>query len=146
MMTELHPDDGALHYNLFQSYTQKRMYKESVEELEKTLTLYGYSETAVKIHRAFATSGYEGALRQFAKDFDHLHATKQMFMPVNLADVYATLGETERALYWLEQAVAHREMISTGLPATSLGVDPMLASLRADPRFKDLLRRLGLSP
>jgi TolB-like protein/DNA-binding winged helix-turn-helix (wHTH) protein len=48
MMTELHPDDGTLHYNLFQSYAQKRMYKESVEELEKTLTLYGIQKQLSK--------------------------------------------------------------------------------------------------
>ncbi len=145
MMTERHPDDGGLHYSLFQSYAQKRMQRESVEELEKTLMLYGYSDPVVKIHRAFTTSGYEGALRQFAKDLEHLHATKQLFMPVNLADVYATLGEKERAFYWLEQAVAHRDLISTGIPATHIPVDPMLVSLRSDPKFENILRRLGLS-
>jgi TolB-like protein/DNA-binding winged helix-turn-helix (wHTH) protein/Tfp pilus assembly protein PilF len=146
MMIERHPDDGSLHYGLSQFYAQKGMYKESVEELEKTVTLYAYAKTAANIHRAFATSGYRGAMRQAAKELEHLHATGQMFVPMNLADVYATLGEKDRALYWLEQAVAHRDMIQLGFPADYLGVDPMLVSLHTDPRFKDLMHRIGLPP
>jgi TolB-like protein/DNA-binding winged helix-turn-helix (wHTH) protein/Flp pilus assembly protein TadD len=146
MMIERHPDDGSLHYGLSQFYAQKGMYKESVEELEKTVTLYGYAKMAANIHRAFATSSYRGAMRQAAEELEHLHATKQMFVPMNLADIYATLGEKDRALYWLEQAVAHRDMIQLGSPADYLGVDPMLASLHSEPRFKDLVRRMGLPP
>ena len=59
------------------SFTHKKgMYKESVEELEKTLMLYGLRELADKIHRAFAAFGYRGAIQQFAKEGEHLHATK----------------------------------------------------------------------
>ena len=64
--------------------------------------------------------------------------------PVNLADAYAVLGDKDRAFYWLSQAIAHRDAIAAGEPATWLGTDPMLESLRSDPRFKDFLRRLAL--
>lgn len=143
MMAEQHPDDGELHYLLFENYTLKGSQKESIQELERALMLYGYSETAGKIHRAFAASGYEEAMQQFTKDFERLHAAKQMFMPVNLADVYATSGDEDRAFYWLEQAYAHRDMIATGEPLDYVLVDPMLNPLRSDPRFKDLVRRVG---
>jgi TolB-like protein/DNA-binding winged helix-turn-helix (wHTH) protein len=146
MMVERYPDDGSLHSGLSQFYAQKGMYRESVEELEKTAMLYGYAKTAANIHRAFAASGYRGAMRQAAKELEHLHATKQMFVPMNLADIYATLGEKDRALYWLEQAYTHHDMIQLGFPADYLGVDPMLASLHSEPRFKDLVRRMGLPP
>lgn len=143
-MEERYPDDGELHYLLFENLVLNKANKDAVTELEKALTLYGYSETARKIHGAFATSGYEDALRQFAKDFERLHASGQMFMPVNLADVYATLGDKDRAFYWLEQAYAHRDRISTGEALDYILVDPMLHSLLPDPRFKDLVRRMGL--
>ena len=144
MMAQRHPDDGEVHYVLFENYALNKTSKDCIRELEKALTLYGYSETAIKIQREFGSSGFEGALRQFATDFERLHAAKQVFMPVNLADVYATLGDEDRAFYWLEQAYAHRDMISTGEPLDYILVDPMLHSLRHDPRFKDLVRRMGL--
>ena len=146
MMIERQPNDGGMHYLLFQSYAQQADHKDAIEELQKTYTLYGYSETAGKLHRAFATSGYNGALLALAKDLERLHAAKQTFMPVNLADLYATLGEKDRAFYWLEQAYAHRDMISLGEPLDYIMVNPMVNPLRSDPRFKDLVRRMGLPP
>jgi hypothetical protein len=58
---------------------------------------YRKRQPAGKVHRAFAASGYEESLQQFTKDLDRLHAAKQMFMPVNLADAYATLGDKDHA-------------------------------------------------
>jgi TolB-like protein len=131
MMTERHPDDYGLHYLLFVNYARKGSYKESVEELEKMFTLLGLSETAAKIYHAFATSGYQGAMRQAAREWEHLQATNQFFAPVNLADTYATLGQNDRAFYWLEQAYKHGDMISTGCPCgldksrSHVGVPPL---------------------
>jgi len=146
MMIERHPDDGELHYLLFDCYVKKQNYKGAVDELVKTLRLYGFSEAADKIHHAFTISGYRAALLQSAKEVERLQANKQSYLPVNLADIYAILGDNDRAFYWLEQAYMHREMIATGEGATFIGVDPMLASLRSEPRFKDLVHRIGLPP
>jgi len=80
------------------------------------------------------------------KGYEHLWATHQAFFPVNLADVYATLGDRDRAFYWLEQAYAHHDIgiASTDLGLESLNNDFLLNSFRSDPRFKDLVRRVGL--
>jgi TolB-like protein/DNA-binding winged helix-turn-helix (wHTH) protein/Flp pilus assembly protein TadD len=146
MVIDRHPDDGGMHYLLFQSYAQQGDQKDAIEQAEKTLTLYGYSEAAAKLEHAFTTSGYKGALRTLVKDFERLHASKQTFIPVNLADLYATLGDKDRAFYWLEQAYAHHDMISAGEPLDYIMVNPMIDPLRSDPRFKDLVRRIGLPP
>jgi TolB-like protein len=56
-----------------------------------------------------------------------------------IALVYAALGDTNQAFAWLEDSFrAHNE----GL--TNLKIDPCLDSLRSDPRFEDLVRRVGL--
>ena len=55
-----------------------------------------------------------------------------------IAKIYATLNEKEQALTWLER----------GLAAGAIGAfykdDPVWDSIRSDPRFTDLLRRMGI--
>ncbi len=56
----------------------------------------------------------------------------------NVASVYAVLGETDTAFEWLEKAYEGRS-----LELTLIRVEPGLDPLRSDPRFDDLLRRIG---
>jgi TolB-like protein/DNA-binding winged helix-turn-helix (wHTH) protein/tetratricopeptide (TPR) repeat protein len=146
MMLKADPDNAYFHFMLFFSYAAKGMHKEAIDELEAGLRLFGFSESATKIHHAFAVSGYRGAMQQYAEELEHLTATKQLFIPVNLAEAYAALGEKDRAFYWLEQAYTHRDIVAaaTGFGLEMIDVDPMMDPLRSDPRFKDLLRRIGL--
>lgn len=140
------PNNGAYHGFLFQNYNKKGMYRETVQELAQCYSLFGESKAAANIQRAFEVSGYPGAIRQWAKEVEHLQATKRVFLPANLAEAYAILGEKDHAFYWLEQAYEHREMASIDGGVFFLRADPHLDPLRSDPRFNDLLRRVGLPP
>jgi TolB-like protein/DNA-binding winged helix-turn-helix (wHTH) protein/tetratricopeptide (TPR) repeat protein len=141
---ESHPDDGWGHWTLHRLLTVKGLYKESVQEFEKGLTLYGFPEIAARVHRAFATFGYKGAMQEAAKDFEHLQATNQVFFPMTLAQIYAGLGDKNRAFYWMEQAYKYRDRIGGDFGLELVRLEPMLDPLRSDPRYKDLLRRVGL--
>jgi tetratricopeptide (TPR) repeat protein len=66
-------------------------------------------------------------------------ARKQFVPPYNLAVIHAGLGEVDRAFSLLDEAVRTNDTESMILP-----VDPRLDSLRGDPRFAVLLRRMGL--
>lgn len=144
MMLKRHPDDGYLHEYLFETYTVKGMHKEAIQEGQQALRLFGLSEAATRVQHAFTIAGYRGAIRQVAKEFEDLQAAKQAFLPGNLAHFYTILGEKDRAFYWLQQAYEHREMIGIDGGLYCMKTDPMYDPLRSDPRFKDLLRRMGL--
>jgi len=60
--------------------------------------------------------------------------------PQVISVAYARLGDKSKALAWLEKACA---VHSTEL--VSLKVNPCYGSLRSDPRFQDLLKRVGLA-
>jgi hypothetical protein len=134
------------HYNLYRAYVEKGAHKEAVEELVKATNLFGMTDLASNLQRAFAAFGWRGAMRQFAKDVESLQAAGLVFAPENLAVAYVALGDKDRAFYWLEQGYDHREMVSHDWGVVILKVDPLLAPLRSDPRFKVLLRRMGLPP
>jgi tetratricopeptide (TPR) repeat protein len=143
---ESRPEDALAHWFLSQNYLQKGMYKEWMQELGKCMTLMGLPEIAGRLHVAFATSGYPGALREQAHYFEQLKANKQAYFPGILAQAYAALGDKDRAFYWLGEGCAHYHLALSDPFLTGLKVDPGFASLRSDARYKDLLRRMGLPP
>jgi len=140
------PNNGMSHCLLFSVYFKKESYREAVDELSQCYSLYGYTKVASHLRQAFAVSGYRGAMREFAKDLERLQATNEVYLPGNLVYAYTILGDKDRAFYWLEQAYAHREMVSIDAGIFFLRSEPMYDPLRSDPRYEDLLRRIGLPP
>jgi tetratricopeptide (TPR) repeat protein len=139
------PGDGYNHYALAMSYAQKGMYKEFAEQLRTSATLFGLPDAASGLKRAYDKSGSQGVLRQWAKELERLAATKQVYFPGALAQVYATLGEKDRAFYWLEEYRQHHDLALAD-PTIYFKTDPWFAPIRSDPRFSDFLRRVGLPP
>src|SRR5215472_10621794 len=140
------PNNGISHCLLWGVYFKKGSYAEAINELAECYSLYGYSKIGSNLRKAFANSGYQGSMRQFAKDVEHLQDTNQAYLPGNLVTAYMLQGNKDRAFYWLEQAYEHREMVGIDGGVYFLGCDPMFDPLRSDPRFKDMLRRVGLPP
>jgi TolB-like protein/DNA-binding winged helix-turn-helix (wHTH) protein len=139
------PVNGYNRYALAMIYALKGMYKEFAQEMGRSCSLYGAPEVGNHLQRAYDKSGYQGALRQLAKDLEHLAASKQVYVPGILAQVYTALGDKDRAFYWLEEYRQHRDLARTD-PTYFFKTDPWLAPLRSDPRFSDFLRRVGLPP
>jgi hypothetical protein len=63
---------------------------------------------------------------------------QQYATPVGIAALHLALGEKEQALVWLEKAYQAHDSDLTGI-----ATDPRLRSLKSDPRFQDLLKRVG---
>jgi len=66
-------------------------------------------------------------------------AGKRYVPPTYFGMLYAGMGDKDQAFIWFEKAFAER---ADGL--TWLGVEPMLDGIRSDPRYHNLLRRIGL--
>jgi hypothetical protein len=131
---------------LYREYLRMGMYEDAAMQLDQMAILFGFPQIAAEARRAHAVSGSRSAIRERSKGWEHLWATHQAFLPVNFAEVYANLGDKDRAFYWLEQAYAHLDIgvASTDVGLESLRNDFLLDSLHSDPRFKDLVRRVGL--
>jgi hypothetical protein len=128
---------------LFNNYYKKGLQKEAMQEMAACWRLFGHTEGAARIERALSVSGPRAAVQEWAKGLEELQAAHKIFLPGNLVVAYTILGDKDRAFYWLEQAYEHREMVSADGGDFFLGSEPMYDPLRSDPRFKDLMRRVG---
>jgi tetratricopeptide (TPR) repeat protein len=141
---ERSPDDAVIRWFLAQNYAQKGMYKDWLEEAGRSLALFGFPEIAGHLRIGFATSGYTGALGQLAKGFEQMNERKQGYFPGVLAQTYAALGDKDRAFYWLGEGCDHPHLAVSDPILQFVKVDPGFAPLLSDPRFNDILRRMGL--
>src|SRR2546421_7848234 len=120
---------------------RKKAYDHAIAELRRAteLSLSGPPALAAlaALARTFAVSGRITEARILLEQLQQ--SKRQYVAPFYVAIVYAGLGENERALDWLEKPYAdHSNAI------VFLKVDPQLDTLRSNPRFHELQRRLRL--
>jgi eukaryotic-like serine/threonine-protein kinase len=135
---ELDATFGLAHSGLGNAYDRKGMYKEAVAEWKKALLADGDPRTSELIGKAYSRSGYRGALRAWLDDLVSL-SSKQYVSPVDIASMYARLGDKDHALDWLEKGYQARDA-----DLVDIGTEPIFDFLHSDPRYADLLRRIGL--
>ena len=140
---ELDQNFAPAHEWLGYAYEQKGMRREAIAEWGKGLTLNGEGELASTLERSYSASGFETAVRALAqKKLEQLNekAGRGDYVPaIEYVTAYTRLGEKEQAFAWLTKAVEERNRF-----ALEIKVDPRFDSLHSDPRFADLLRRVGL--
>jgi TolB-like protein/Tfp pilus assembly protein PilF len=136
---ELDPTFSIAHGGLWQAYALKGMRKESMEHYEESMVLDGDAGLAAKIKAAYAKSGYRSATRVILEDRRLKRSSGRWLEFVDDAYLYIALGEKDHALTALDQAVRERDA-----NVTSLQVDPSFDSIRSDPRFAELVHKVGL--
>jgi DNA-binding winged helix-turn-helix (wHTH) protein/TolB-like protein/Flp pilus assembly protein TadD len=112
--------------------------EESIAELEKAVELERRDGLLSELGYTYALSGRRGEAITLVKELEE-RAKQRYVSPVSIARIYTGLGENHRVFEWLRKAYEDR---SDHLLA--LGVDPTFDRLRSDPRFTDLIRRVGL--
>ena len=135
---ELDPGYLRTHIELGYAYRQKRQYEEAMSEFKKALEID--RDDSYALSQLAHTYGIIGRRDEAYKAIAQLKALsrRKYVLPSDIAAIYAGLGEKDRAFEWLEKAYTDRD---DGVPF--LKVDPSWDSLRSDPRFADLLRRIG---
>ena len=119
-------------------YERLGMYKEAVAEWEHVARIYGYDDLAVAMARGYSKSGYKAALQEVVLAMEK-HARRAYFAPWIIAHFYGELDDKDRAFAWLEKCYEQHGDLQF------LKVDPLWSdNLRSDPRFADLVRRMGL--
>jgi TolB-like protein/DNA-binding winged helix-turn-helix (wHTH) protein len=127
------------HWDLARNYEAKGMHDEAMQEWGVAMRMLGYEDMANAMHRAFEVNGYKSALKVWAREMELARAHGEDVPAFVLAEVYSYLGDKDHAFVWLEKAYEQRE---SALP--SLKVDPYWDKIRPDPRFQELVRRVGL--
>ena len=137
-----HPDVGILPGR---SYVKLGMNQDAVAVLEKALIFSDRDSLVLgALAHAYARAGRrEEALKlvgELKRVDERLEAEGRSIPRFSFIWAYAGLGDKEQAFAWLEKAYRERRD-----RVFLLNVDPLLDPLRSDPRFQDLVRRVGLA-
>jgi TolB-like protein/Tfp pilus assembly protein PilF len=116
----------------------KRRYEQALPGIKEFyMQIYDLPDLDAVMTEGFSEGGFEGAMRRAADALSVL-ADKVEVRPIDVADLYLFAGDMGRALDWLENGYEARD------PAMPyICVTPEYDSLRTDPRFQDLLRRMN---
>jgi len=134
---ELDPNFALAHNQLAEAYIQKHMYEKAITELRKAVQLSGDSPTLIaNLARAYVLSGKRSEAVQLLNDLKKRSDPGNSSAP-EVAMIYASLGDNDQAMSWLDKAYDAR--FNPGVLLRP-GFDP----LRSDSRFQDLVRRVGL--
>jgi len=138
---ELDPNFGVAHWRLGLALVQADRFEEAIAELNKAGALSGGSPLMkAALGYAYAVSGRRGEAMKILTELQK-RAERSYVSASEIAAIYAGLGDWDRAMAWLEKAADER-----AFHLVYLKVRPEFAPLRSDPRFADLLRRVGLAP
>jgi TolB-like protein/Tfp pilus assembly protein PilF len=137
---EMDPGFAVTHMFFGLAYTQQERFAEAISELQRGIELSGGS----LIMKALLGHAYgrAGDRKAAEKMIAELTKTSTGYTSAyNVALIYAGLDETDNALSWLVRAVEQHDLFLAWM-----NVEPMFDSVRADPRFAELVKRIGLKP
>jgi tetratricopeptide (TPR) repeat protein len=132
------PDDAIANQILWEAFGAKGRHKEALAAARVSMrSIYDDRDVDEALERGFAEAGYEEAMRRAAQPLI-AHCHKSYVNPTDIASLYVEARETSRAVDWLEKGYEVRDQ---SMPYMGW---PVFDSLRSDPRFQALLRRMNL--
>ena len=121
------------------AYEQKKMYAEAIADCQEWAKIFHDDPIAIaSLGHVYAAMGKRREAEEVVNKL--LEISKQRYVsPYWIAIVYAGLANNDQAFHYFEKAFEDRYFIMIWINS-----DPRLDNLRSDPRFADLLRRIGL--
>ena len=137
---ELDPSFVVAHNVLAAVYALNGMHGEAIAEGERALSLSKGLWARITLGRVHAILGNQAEAREILTEVKEASKSPNLSRAAYCAMMHAWLGEPDQAVEWLEKAYGEREPTLIYLRQS-----PDFESLHGDPRFHDLLRRIGLS-
>jgi len=137
---EMDPNFILAHHRLGLVYEQQGRYDEAIAEFRQVVNLSAGKPLGItSLAHAYALSGNRAEAQRTLAELQEI-SQRRYVSPASIALIYVALGDKDQAFAWLEKADKGRDA-----NLARLKVDPRFDSLRSDPRFADLVRRVGLS-
>lgn len=136
----LDPQNAFLHYLLGVGYEASGTLPEAISEYQKVLKIWDDPNADVALAHAYSAAGRKAEANKILRDLQRKSEGTPV-PPYTLATIYAGLGENDKAFEFLEKACSQKSL-DISLFLTS---DLLLDTLRPDPRFQTMLRRIGLT-
>jgi eukaryotic-like serine/threonine-protein kinase len=135
------PNHYPAHWYLGHTYAASGRFNEAIAASERAAALSGRAPGALGfLGLAYGLAGRKDEANKVLKELLDLQRRRYVSPPA-LANVYIGLGDKDQVFFWLEKAYQERSNYMAWLK-----VFPLHDPLRSDPRFDDLLRRIGLAP
>ncbi len=136
---ELHPNYPLAHLFRALCLLEQGERDAAIDGVERAIALAGRQSPMLSVlGYVYGSAGRLDDARDILEELVEL--SRHSYVPGDfVAAIYIATGETDRAFEWLEKAY---EGASSGL--VYLGVSPVYDRMRADPRYQDLMRRVGL--
>ena len=123
---------------LAQAAIQERKYEEAIAAMNKATAIAGeVPDLKAELGYDYAISGQKTEAQKIVKELKR-RAKREYVNSYSIALVYVGLGDKDQAFDWLQKAYEERSSRLTWLK-----VEPKFDSLRSDPRFAQLLQRVG---
>jgi TolB-like protein/DNA-binding winged helix-turn-helix (wHTH) protein/Tfp pilus assembly protein PilF len=137
---EMHPDRIEFYDGIADVYEQRKMFAEAFAWRRRLLSVTKEPQMGV-LEEAYQRSGYRGYLSKRIDLLERAGKFDDLFTGLLVAHMYALLGDQAHVMPYLERAYDERNPW-----ILYLQVDPVMDPLRSSPRFRDLIRRIGLPP
>jgi tetratricopeptide (TPR) repeat protein len=140
-LADENPEFSTAHSCIAEAYWRKRMYSQAIEEYKVESQISGDRDEAdyvAAMEKGFRSAGWQGALARGIEVLKEQRKTGNSYA-YWIASSYAELGDKEHAFGWLNTAFQEHEEYLLGMKS-----DLSFDQIRSDPRFSELVRRVGL--